>query len=707
VRPDINDPHGSQRRARVDTVAATVHSAPTTDVPAAWDDPDHTGRGFPSPVFGAALQGSPLASRGRGDARGEAGRSGALPADPLRWLRRSTFPENGTATTPGVAPLGLRPPVAALRRSTGDAPIRRFFAVVDDPIPGKHYPKVGGREYEWIDGERDPEVYELSAIRTGWWFRNLYQRKIISSDPSVDEAKSRQQPSFDEPGQPTDISGSTTQSEQPKQPGQTKKTRRRKKTGKVPLGSDDRKTVTKLAQQLQPGEKSIEQPSAQQTSRPRSTGGIDVELQGKSPISVAEDLLNGATDDADRKITQLDTIAIATRSGTPTTTESTDEKWSLSEEQLGQAAIDWGLTRDDPKFVFATSNELNYKYFRSLDAEQRTYLSKTKMRKRQVPTAEDIEQFKESLALAAQREREALDAAERERSAKEAKEVAEKKRSEGEAKWKEFQQEIRETVQHRVQQQFPDFLWEAKFNEIIDATSERIGKNKTINIDRQIQHARRDVAAFLDQEQKRRDLAEAIKKYPNVFYAKLTTIRDEVLNAPTLPAAEFDVRATAARTAQRNSATAADWAKMLQIRLYGQSVATPFDNLTPRDGLEVHVTVSLDGFSVPVVTDTTTPDELLDALFAPADQYKRIHVSLETGVEAGPDNLKLPHRYWNYNGGRALYALRFDGNVRWNPETHDEGRIKLALDQAYAELRTKLRDRAQILLDNDCHPRYR
>ena len=143
----------------------------------------------PSPESGvmrpaAGLTGTELPRPERTSGSGDCESAGSVGSSPTgaiqHWLRRSSAgPEGRSDPMPAAtSEPATRRPDPVLRRSVGAEPgvIRRFFAVVDKPEPGKTYGQVGGVPYEWRPEERDKDLWEESPIKTGWWMRRLYQR---------------------------------------------------------------------------------------------------------------------------------------------------------------------------------------------------------------------------------------------------------------------------------------------------------------------------------------------------------------------------------------------------------------------------------------------------------------------------------------------------------------------------------------------------
>ncbi len=387
--------------------------------------------------------------------------------------------------------------------------------------------------------------------------------------------------------------------------------------------------------------------------------------------------------------------------------------FSVPAEQQAKLAIEWGIKTDDPKFVYAMTSQATLDFFSRLTPEQRTYLSKNKMKKLEVPSESDIAAVKKQIEEKVKEAAEAQKKKEEAERAKQAKAVLDKKHSENKADWAKRKLELREDVRKRVETEMPDYRWEKAFDEIVGVTDEIINKNPTASYDKQVKTAEKKVTADLDQEKKRREVAAIEKKYPNLYSPVMRDLKEKVLADPSMSAVAFEQQVQAARRDQRNPKVEI-WAKLLKLKLYQQGKVTPFERLTSREGLEVHYSVDLDGLKLPAVADDTAPDDLLDALLLVGTRYKRLHVTLETGVEAGADSLKLPHRYWARDGQPADYDLFFGaGRPRWKepgpdnkPPGHTEDEITKGLDDAYTEIRDRLKARAKLVLDNDCHPRF-
>lgn len=369
---------------------------------------------------------------------------------------------------------------------------------------------------------------------------------------------------------------------------------------------------------------------------------------------------------------------------------------TLSDTDKDELSDKWGVVKASRQFNFAMANQRQYDFIRGLPAELVRHLPSRGLKEN---APDELLATTRKKAVAKWEE-----VAEQEQSAA-AKVAADNRRRDGLVEWDQLRGQLQKEVGERVTATMPGFSWQKRFDEIIGSADAKIQKDNAINIGNQINTVRGYVTRYLDDEQKRRDVEQSIKKYPNLQPATVREIKEAVLTNHKLGAGEFDSRANQARQKQRNPEQAREWARLLRLVLYHTSSPQPFEPLTQREGLGVHMSVGLDGITVPVVTDATTPDQLLDALFGTVRKNFRLHVTLETGVEGGADQLKLPHRYWN--GSRAAeYELRYkvgdDHFVRWGSR-FDEARIKKALDAAYAEMHDTLRARAKTALDRDCY----
>lgn len=95
-------------------------------------------------------------------------------ADRIADQVMQTLRSHGTGSTGPVLP--TTEDRSSVRRWNGADTIRRFYAVVDKGTKGR-FKDVNGVKYQWIQGEFDDAVWEVSPINTGWWLRNLYQRR--------------------------------------------------------------------------------------------------------------------------------------------------------------------------------------------------------------------------------------------------------------------------------------------------------------------------------------------------------------------------------------------------------------------------------------------------------------------------------------------------------------------------------------------------
>ena len=642
-------------------------------------------------------------------------------------------PDAGTTMNPAVAAKTVAPPsrdgekevlvdqaehadpVGLRSASDQGGVIRRFYAVVDKPEAGKTYGKVGGAQFEWIEGERDKTRWELSPIVTSWWMRKLYQRV-----KPVEVGKGAAQGFGNTPDKGADLGGRTSDDkladadssgpEVDVGPEDGKKRNGARRDTAKGLGSEDKQVLIHLRTELQLDKDVGEDPASE-----AKAGRV------KDLIAQSEQL-DGKPDLASETIAKMDDAAIAhassRNSGAKGGASSKDEKvpdtsvveakpFEVPSSEREKFATEWGLGSDDAKFVFAMSSQANLDYFSVLTVDQRTYLSKTKMKKRDVPTQGDIENFKVHVKEIQAQEVEKARKDQEMQLALQAKAAGAKKRDEGEKEWAARKIELREAVKKRVEAELPDYKWEKEFDNLIGAADDRIARTTTINIPNQIKGTTRDANAALDAEQKRRDVAAIEKNYPDLASPAMRDAKEEVIEtSPGLTAADFEQLVKNALTVQRNPKPDT-WARLLKVKLYQKGKVVPFERLTEQLGYQTHYSVDLGGMTLPVVTDTTTPEELLDALFGIVDKGYRLHVTLETGAEAGADELKLPHGYWKPNSATPLYELRFaGGNLRWNDEAHSEAQIKGALNDAYTEIRTRLVDRATVVLDHHCHPRY-
>ncbi len=359
---------------------------------------------------------------------------------------------------------------------------------------------------------------------------------------------------------------------------------------------------------------------------------------------------------------------------------------TMTDDDKTQVATSWNLPPDDKRAMGALAAEDKYQYFRALTDDQRRYVSMGAFKKGKVPSEAEIEQAKKEVAK------------------KEKEEAARLRREAGALQWSEFQKTLRERVRIRVEAELPEFAWQPLVDGVLAGIDKKIVTSPDINIGGQIKAADKDIDTQLDREAKRRAVEAAAKVAP----AKLRTtlmIKKDVLADDNLTLGDFNDRVAKAWHDQRNPTKVEKWATWLDLTLYRRGAVKPFEQLSEAGAPKLGAHFSLDekSLSLPVVDDTTTPDELLDQLFDATKRAKRecVHVSLETGVEESPDVLKLPHRYWSKIGTAGTYELRFGSpsKVRWKP-THTEATVKTALDAAYAEMLTILRARARKVLDN-------
>ena len=169
--------------------------------------------------------------------------------------------------------------------------------------------------------------------------------------------------------------------------------------------------------------------------------------------------------------------------------------FSVPAEQQAKLSIEWGIKTDDPKFVYAMTSQATLDFFSRLTPEQRTYLSKNKMKKLEVPSESDIAAVKKQIEEKVKQEAEAQKKKEEAERAKQAKADLDKKHTENKADWAKRKLELREQVRKRVETEMPDYRWEKAFDEIVGVTDEIINKNPTASYDKQVKTAEKKVTA--------------------------------------------------------------------------------------------------------------------------------------------------------------------------------------------------------------------
>lgn len=283
------------------------------------------------------------------------------------------------------------------------------------------------------------------------------------------------------------------------------------------------------------------------------------------------------------------------------------------------------------------------------------------------------------------------------------KRLAEKKRKLNAEEWKK----IVATTRGGVEADSADlagYKWETEFASTEQSYAQGL-TNPELNVKNQ--GTKFDAAAKQNvvRERKRRAIEDAAKtefaklRHVDVLDAKAAIMKDDVKTID-----DFRALASLKLATQRNPTDLKVWARWMKLKLFDKSV-TPFERMSQRLGWDTHISVDLDALQLPpVVTDATTPEELLDGLFiATGEKFNRIHVSLETGYSSGPDTLKLPHLYWDGTGGSDLYELKSANIYRWHG-TASVADVKGALDAAYTEMLDRLKARAKAIIDKGGDP---
>lgn len=350
----------------------------------------------------------------------------------------------------------------------------------------------------------------------------------------------------------------------------------------------------------------------------------------------------------------------------------------------------WGMPRSAPQFKAAVSKEESYQMFRKLPPALRTVVSATRIKKGTPLEEAELEAAHRKKAEIEKAEAEAL-AAEQALAKDKVKLAASKATFEKSAK------ELRDRIAARVAAEIPDFVWADEFEESVKAGRGKVAAGAAAT--RQAKQVSDRWDSAIDEAKKVRDVTAAAANFARLYPSTLDEIKTDVLADASQTVGDFNVRAAAALSAQRNPADLETWKSWMQLTMYPK-----YKSLQDRADFAVHFTVAANSLSLPaLVTDATTPAGLLDSLFrAPSgEKMDEAHVSLETGITDAEGRPKNPHKYWR--DGATEYELYFgkgaDRTARWNPDTTDEADVRAALDAAMQEAYDALLERAEHVLE--------
>lgn len=283
------------------------------------------------------------------------------------------------------------------------------------------------------------------------------------------------------------------------------------------------------------------------------------------------------------------------------------------------------------------------------------------------------------------------------------KRAADKKRKLNAEEWKKIVAITRSGVE-ADSADLADYEWETEFTSTEQSYAEAL-TNPEMNVANQGKKFDAAARQNVVRERKRRAIEDAAKnEFAKLRHVDMVDAKEQIMKDDTKTVEDFRALALLKLTAQRNPTDLKMWARWMKLKLFDKSV-TPFERMSKRLGWDTHISVDLDALQLPpVVTDATTPEELLDGLFiATGEKFNRIHVTLETGYSSGPDTLKLPHLYWKGTGGSDLYELKSEGYLRWNTN-HTVLDVKGALNEAYTEMVERLKLRAKAIIDKGGEP---
>ena len=344
----------------------------------------------------------------------------------------------------------------------------------------------------------------------------------------------------------------------------------------------------------------------------------------------------------------------------------------LTENDKAVVAARWGMDPKHSNVARALTSQADWTFALTLTADEMTFISGAKWKKRTAPSADEIAALKK-----ARLEEEAKAKALQEK--KDRDEAAAKKRAEGEATWKQHRETVMANLKARLATEAPGLAPET-IQKLLDETGDKIAGNKTINVDNQIKLVDKSINAEIVKSKKRTDIEQLKAPYKWLKGNILRDLINTIVDDPTKVVADFTTAADQARVDQRNlrhlsvDSRGREWARLLGITLYKQGADTPFERLTKRITLETHYSVDLDGFNTTTaLTNVSTSAELLDAVFAVAVRKYRLHVSLETGATNNEGKLALPHRYWPRDPDKA-YDYFCDAGSRWRHREAHEGR---------------------------------
>ncbi len=379
----------------------------------------------------------------------------------------------------------------------------------------------------------------------------------------------------------------------------------------------------------------------------------------------------------------------------------------LTDDDKLVVAARWGMDPKHSNVARALTSQADWTFALTLTADEMTFISGAKWKKRTAPSADEIAALKK-----ARLEEEAKAKALQEK--KDRDEAAAKKRAEGEATWKQHRETVMANLKARLATEAPGLAPET-IQKLLDETGDKIAGNKTINVDNQIKLVDKSINAEIVKSKKRTDIEQLKAPYKWLKGNILRDLINTIVDDPTKVVADFTTAADQARVDQRNllhlgvDSRKSEWARLLGLKFYKAGADTPFERLADRVGLQTHYSVDASGFNaVTALTSTSTAAQLLDAVFCLADpnlRHKRLHVSLETGTKNNKGELALPHRYWGLTASAYDYTCDNGTHNRWfgGPDGHTKAEVKQGLDDAYQELSARLLLRAQKALDQDCN----
>ena len=393
------------------------------------------------------------------------------------------------------------------------------------------------------------------------------------------------------------------------------------------------------------------------------------------------------------------------------------ERWLKSSAKLS--------TDDRPTYEgrvnAALEDPKTYDYFCRLTEDERLYLDDQSFKAKQGVTQKKTSQFNKNKSAA---EMKAI------RARESVKLLTNSEAVNGElVKWRDLETRIRDDVRGRVTAaQLDENVWVSVVDRELAAGASWVSNGQAA--DAQAGSTSEDVRKKVIQAYFRSVLQETS---PRLSSVNQQAVRDQVNGDTTIHVDGLANALKAAWLRQVNPGPTQTLATLLGLRLKRTTEGNDFNPLTTvcnlgahgiRNPIGAHYSVGAEGIWPAVVTDATTADELVRAIFGSGtvDLRLRVHATLETGVTRTPGGNahQYPHKYW---GGEYNYSFREPDQTgpkfnRWNGERYDDNTaaartrreagkalVRIALDDADREMRADLIRRAQHILTNGTrHP---